>query len=243
MGQANVERSAAAPTDNAENDTGNQLVPIQFPCVVVIHPFDPSTIEWQFEDQLPLALEKGQVVEVISDDGSGWALGRLTSSPETQGYFPTNFTNPVSQDQDVPESGATEEPAPLTKVALHAFDPSVMDWPFENQSPLALEVGSVIHVIVDEGGDWILGRLAAQPEMQGYFPRQYVAPRLVALHDFDPTTIEWPLEDQAPLSLQSGQIIDVLHDDGESEWVFGRLAASPETKGYFPKNYAAEARG
>lgn len=60
--------------------------------------------------------------------------------------------------------------------------------------------------------------------------------RVVALYDFDPTTIDWPFRRQKPLALITGQVIQVIHDDG-SEWALGCLVGQPEIRGYFPKNY------
>eukprot|EP00930_Biecheleria_cincta_P025551 TRINITY_DN1817_c0_g2_i1.p1 TRINITY_DN1817_c0_g2~~TRINITY_DN1817_c0_g2_i1.p1 ORF type:complete len:1803 (+),score=330.13 TRINITY_DN1817_c0_g2_i1:138-5546(+) len=60
--------------------------------------------------------------------------------------------------------------------------------------------------------------------------------RLVALYDFDPSTIDWPFNHQKPLPLTTGQVIEVIHDGG-SEWALGHLAKVPESLGYFPKNY------
>lgn len=60
--------------------------------------------------------------------------------------------------------------------------------------------------------------------------------RLVALYDFDPTTIDWPFRRQRPLPLTTGQVIQVIHDDG-SDWALAHLVGQPDVKGYFPKNY------
>jgi len=63
-----------------------------------------------------------------------------------------------------------------------------------------------------------------------------VTMRMVALYDFDPSTIDWPFRRQRPLPLTTGQVIQVIHDDG-SEWALGHLVGQPDSKGYFPKNY------
>ena len=60
--------------------------------------------------------------------------------------------------------------------------------------------------------------------------------KVVALYDFDPTKIDWPFNRQKPLALSTGQVVEIVHDDG-SEWALGHLAGVPETLGYFPKNY------
>eukprot|EP00931_Biecheleriopsis_adriatica_P055456 TRINITY_DN32794_c0_g1_i1.p1 TRINITY_DN32794_c0_g1~~TRINITY_DN32794_c0_g1_i1.p1 ORF type:complete len:1805 (-),score=474.53 TRINITY_DN32794_c0_g1_i1:82-5496(-) len=62
------------------------------------------------------------------------------------------------------------------------------------------------------------------------------ANRVVALYDFDPTTIDWPFNRQKPLALATGQVVEIVHDDG-TEWALGFLAGVKETLGYFPKNY------
>jgi len=58
----------------------------------------------------------------------------------------------------------------------------------------------------------------------------------VALYDFEPSKIDWPFNRQKPLALSTGQVVEIVHDDG-SEWALGHLAGVPETLGYFPKNY------
>jgi len=69
------------------------------------------------------------------------------------------------------------EPEPSqAHVALYDFDPSAIDWPFEQQQPLALQVGNVIEVIYDPGADWALGHLRGTPEVKGYFPKNYTVP-------------------------------------------------------------------
>ncbi|CAJ1460346.1 unnamed protein product [Effrenium voratum] len=60
--------------------------------------------------------------------------------------------------------------------------------------------------------------------------------KVVALYDFDPTKIDWPFNRQKPLALSTGQVVEIVHDDG-SEWALGHLSGVPETLGYFPKNY------
>mmetsp|Transcript_74642 Transcript_74642/g.140730 ORF Transcript_74642/g.140730 Transcript_74642/m.140730 type:complete len:1923 (-) Transcript_74642:183-5951(-) len=60
--------------------------------------------------------------------------------------------------------------------------------------------------------------------------------RMVALYDFDPSTISWPFKKQRPLALQTGRVIQVDYDDG-SQWALGHPVGQPDMKGYFPKNY------
>lgn len=60
--------------------------------------------------------------------------------------------------------------------------------------------------------------------------------KVVALYDFEPSKIDWPFNRQKPLALSTGQVVEIVHDDG-SEWALGHLAGVPETLGYFPKNY------
>jgi len=61
--------------------------------------------------------------------------------------------------------------------------------------------------------------------------------RVVALFDFDPSTIEWPFASQRPLPLSTGQVIEIIHDEETSDWALGSLVGRPDVKGYFPKNY------
>jgi hypothetical protein len=60
--------------------------------------------------------------------------------------------------------------------------------------------------------------------------------RVVALYDFDPSSIDWPFRRQLPLPLHTGMMIEVIQDDG-SLWALGFIVGQPETRGYFPKNY------
>ncbi|CAK9011879.1 unnamed protein product [Durusdinium trenchii] len=69
--------------------------------VVALYDFDPSKIDWPFNRQKPLALSTGQVVEIVHDDGSEWALGHLAGVPETLGYFPKNYTVSVGEYQEM----------------------------------------------------------------------------------------------------------------------------------------------
>ncbi|CAE8729458.1 unnamed protein product, partial [Polarella glacialis] len=94
-----------------------------------------------------------------------------------------------------PSSAATALPAPEARgrvcrgpmseedegprcrmVAIHDFDPNTLDWPFENQQPLALHIGDVVEATYDPGSEWALGHLAGMPERSGYFPTNYCAP-------------------------------------------------------------------
>lgn len=60
--------------------------------------------------------------------------------------------------------------------------------------------------------------------------------RLVAMYDFDPSTIDWPFRRQRPLPLKVGQAIQIIHDDG-GEWTLGHPVGQKHNKGYFPRNY------
>eukprot|EP00435_Cladocopium_sp_Y103_P057334 s452_g19.t1 len=59
----------------------------------------------------------------------------------------------------------------------------------------------------------------------------------VALFDFEPTSLtDWPFTRQKPLAFKTGQVVEVVYDDG-SDWLLGHLASLPEMVGYFPKDY------
>jgi hypothetical protein len=60
--------------------------------------------------------------------------------------------------------------------------------------------------------------------------------RVVALYDFDPSTIDWPFKRQSPLPLHTGMVIEIMEDDG-SAWAFGFGVGNPEVRGFFPLNY------
>eukprot|EP00931_Biecheleriopsis_adriatica_P104150 TRINITY_DN78883_c0_g1_i1.p1 TRINITY_DN78883_c0_g1~~TRINITY_DN78883_c0_g1_i1.p1 ORF type:complete len:313 (-),score=91.69 TRINITY_DN78883_c0_g1_i1:69-1007(-) len=60
---------------------------------VALYDFDPSAVDWPFKSQKPLALQVGQLIEVISfRDGEEWVLGQLLGQPESRGWFPLNYT-------------------------------------------------------------------------------------------------------------------------------------------------------
>jgi len=72
---------------------------LQSPQVVALYDFDPSAIEWPFE-QDPLPLVAGQVVQILDDDSSAefeWASGHLAESPGSVGYFPRNYTGTAEE--------------------------------------------------------------------------------------------------------------------------------------------------
>lgn len=69
--------------------------------VVALYDFDPSTIDWPFRRQRPLALTTGQMVQVIHDDGSEWALGHVIGQEDQKGYFPKNYTVSVAEYHDM----------------------------------------------------------------------------------------------------------------------------------------------
>jgi hypothetical protein len=69
--------------------------------VVALYDFDPATIDWPFRRQKPLQLSIGQVIQVIHDDGSDWALGHLVGAPDLKGYFPKNYTVSVAEYHDM----------------------------------------------------------------------------------------------------------------------------------------------
>merc|ERR1712137_1076888 len=65
------------------------------------------------------------------------------------------------------------EPIDSQVVAIHNFDPSSIEWPFENQPPLGLKVGQTYKILVDHGIEWVYGMMTADSTKKGYFPRNY----------------------------------------------------------------------
>lgn len=69
--------------------------------------------------------------------------------------------------------------------------------------------------------------------------------QMVAVLDFDPSTLEWPFEHPPPLRFAAGDIINIINDehilveDETSEWIYGATATNPDVKGLFPKRYVA----
>jgi len=78
------------PAEEEEDDDASQQV-------VALYDFDPSSIEWPFPRQQPLAVKTSQIIQVLHDDGSGWTLGHPKGKPEERGYFPKNYTMPLGQ--------------------------------------------------------------------------------------------------------------------------------------------------
>eukprot|EP00928_Gymnodinium_smaydae_P093397 TRINITY_DN7756_c0_g1_i4.p1 TRINITY_DN7756_c0_g1~~TRINITY_DN7756_c0_g1_i4.p1 ORF type:complete len:934 (-),score=143.80 TRINITY_DN7756_c0_g1_i4:94-2895(-) len=152
------------------------------------------------------------------------------------------------------ESAVSAQLQVVSADALYDFDPSTMEWPLE-EPPLPLKEGQRVEII-DDIGDWVLGRLPDAPEVQGYFPRTYVTSfdlsdvlssgiektlgtttectHVEALYDFDPSGMDWPL-DEAPLPLKEGQRAQVILEEGD--WILGRSLLDPAIEGYFPKSY------
>mmetsp|Transcript_33036 Transcript_33036/g.77241 ORF Transcript_33036/g.77241 Transcript_33036/m.77241 type:complete len:1793 (+) Transcript_33036:44-5422(+) len=80
-------------------------------------------------------------------------------------------------------------------VALYDFDPETIDWPFKRQRPLALKCGRVIQVIgPDDDGDWALGHPVGQPDLKGYFPRNYT----VSLAEYNDMMRDYELTSAMP---------------------------------------------
>lgn len=77
--------------------------------------YDFNAVDWPFPRQQPLEFRTGQVIQVLVDDGSDWALGHLEGQPEVKGYFPKNYTVSVEEYQQMMEeyqvSGSVSEEA------------------------------------------------------------------------------------------------------------------------------------
>jgi hypothetical protein len=84
-----------APSAFEDEEGGDEVSDTM--CVVALYDFDPSTIEWPFRRQRPLALQTGRVIKVIHDDGSEWPLGQPIGQPDVKGYFPKNYTVTVAE--------------------------------------------------------------------------------------------------------------------------------------------------
>eukprot|EP00929_Paragymnodinium_shiwhaense_P108902 TRINITY_DN75246_c0_g1_i1.p1 TRINITY_DN75246_c0_g1~~TRINITY_DN75246_c0_g1_i1.p1 ORF type:complete len:430 (-),score=110.29 TRINITY_DN75246_c0_g1_i1:125-1414(-) len=59
-------------------------------------------------------------------------------------------------------------------LALHTFDPTQYNWPFdsEDEQPLGFKRGALIRVIhIDEGNEWAYGHVVEHPSTLGHFPR------------------------------------------------------------------------
>jgi hypothetical protein len=215
----------------AVGDTGDTR-PAELPILEAIFDFDPAGMEWPLEEA-PLPLKGGQKVYVVEKEGE-WILGRMVDEPDKEGFFPASYVRALDS--------VANAPPPRIVEALFDFDPAGMAWPLEEGAPLPLKEGAMVEVLEDDGGDWILGRLVGDASKEGFFPKTYVqnvAAQPVILEaqfDFDPATIEWPLEDAEPLALRAGMKVEVITDD-DSGWVLGRLVDKPECEGYFPKSY------
>lgn len=112
------------PTEEEEQEAAEDIPDASGSRLVALYDFDPSTIDWPFQRQRPLPLLTGQVIQVIHDDGSDWALGQLVGEPEVKGYFPKNYTVSVAEYQEMmrdfestagwrEEPGSAHEDAPL----------------------------------------------------------------------------------------------------------------------------------
>eukprot|EP00927_Polykrikos_kofoidii_P034373 TRINITY_DN29173_c0_g1_i1.p1 TRINITY_DN29173_c0_g1~~TRINITY_DN29173_c0_g1_i1.p1 ORF type:complete len:1809 (-),score=307.62 TRINITY_DN29173_c0_g1_i1:171-5597(-) len=84
--------------DEGDKDEGNLMV--------ALYDFDPSTINWPFKREKPLPIMVGQVIKVILDDGSEWALGHYHKQEESRGYFPKNYTVSLAEYHEMMEDYA-----------------------------------------------------------------------------------------------------------------------------------------
>lgn len=80
--------------------------------MIAIVDFDPAAIQWpQGAQQNPLALRRGQEIEVLRDFGGGWAFGRAVANPHAVGLFPTSYALPRSAYQKAYMAAAKEAEA------------------------------------------------------------------------------------------------------------------------------------
>ena len=49
--------------------------------------------------------------------------------------------------------------------------------PFPDHKPLPLLVDQVITILHDDGSGWVFGHEVGTPDVQGFFPKNYTAPR------------------------------------------------------------------
>lgn len=110
---------------------------------------------------------------------------------------------------------AEATPDSNTVVALYDFDPASIDWPFRRQRPLPLQTGRVIQVIHDDGSEWALGFPAGQPELRGYFPKNYT----ISVAEYNAMREDYEAADQA--AAHPADIVEVEDDE---------LPGPPETK-------------
>jgi len=242
---------------------------------VALYDFDPSTVDWPFEDDRPLTLVAGCEVQMLplrQDIPSDWARGHLVGQPEVHGYFPKTYVGSkrhlfaAEQARDAVQKVKKLQPVSDDVFALYNFDPTKMDWPFPDLSPLAFSAGDELKLLPDEAdapSDWAFGQRASEPEATGYFPRSYVGSReemseaqsgelsarsvssvAVALYDFDPSGVDWPFEEDKPLILTAGSEIQMLpvSADTPSDWAKGHVIGQPEICGFFPRAYVGSKR-
>lgn len=167
--QANTEALATAVSSG-----------IQLARMVAVYAFDPAAlVEWPL-DEPPLALAPGQIIEVLHNDGGDWVLGQLVDKPDTRGFFSSAYAQAESVSSAAAAGPIARSASPSARsrvVTLHAFDGAAVSdsWPLED-APLTLATGQVLEILEDNGGDWLLGRLAGQAGPRGYFPRSHTRP-------------------------------------------------------------------
>lgn len=111
---------------------------------------------------------------------------------------------------DADEADMEEVDADSTRmVALYDFDPASISWPFKKQRPLALQTGRVIQVDYDDGSQWALGHPVGQPEMKGYFPKNYT----VSVAEYQDMMTRWEASEEAFGKGEGGDYVDAYMGD------------------------------
>ncbi|CAK9023890.1 Abnormal spindle-like microcephaly-associated protein [Durusdinium trenchii] len=73
--------------------------------LVALYEFNPSVMlaegQWPFSRQKPLAVNVGEVLEVVYDDGSAWVFCQKLGPEAPLGYVPKDYTVSVSEYEEL----------------------------------------------------------------------------------------------------------------------------------------------
>lgn len=202
----------------------------------VVEDFDGSHLAEDFErfGQRPLAIKRGEVVEVIASTG-GWLYGNVLGVPERHGCFPENsiawMGRPLSP--HIP----MEDSLPDSLAAAGAVDGTPASTP--GVAPADSEAATADTVAANENPN----REFQPPPRSRFAPASEAAREAAVQQGFVATAKETfspeEVQDAGPLngellSLQKGDVIKVLA--GSGGWLYGMIVGVSEKGGYFPEN-------
>lgn len=146
-----------------------------------------ATADYEAARPNELSIRNGEVVNVLYEDGSGWASGYLKGNPHKRGWFPLTYTEPYKPvaGRTRSMSGVTPPPVMLPPPAAGLFPAEepryfcTVLYPYDPTSDaeqhLQLLVGDTVAVFRQDPSGWWKGQSYVSKK-KGWFPSPYVAP-------------------------------------------------------------------